>query len=143
MIVLDTDHLSVLEHRDSPRAFELQARLEAEPLAKLFTTVVSLEEQMRGWLALIARYSQVEQQVAYYSRLLSMHGFFSGWQMLPFDVDAASEFQRLRSEGVRIGTMDLKIASIVLSRNAILLSANLSDFEQVPGLRVENWLVGN
>ena len=143
MIVLDTDHLSVLEHRDSPQAFALQARLEAEPPTELFTTVVSLEEQMRGWLALIARYSQVEQQVAYYSRLLSMHGFFSGWQMLPFDVDAAREFQRLRSEGVRIGTMDLKIASIVLSRKAILLSANLSDFEQAPNLRVENWLAGN
>jgi tRNA(fMet)-specific endonuclease VapC len=143
MIVLDTDHLSVLEYRDSPRAFELQARLEAESPTELFTTVVSLEEQMRGWLALIARYSHVEQQVAYYSRLLSMHGFFSGWQLLPFDADAAREFQRLRSQGVRIGTMALKIASIVLSRNAILLSANLSDFEQVPGLRVENWLLGN
>lgn len=143
MIVLDADHLSVLEHRDSPRAFELQSRLEAEPPAELFTTVVSLEEQMRGWLALIARYTLVEQQVAYYSRLLLMHGFFSGWQMLPFDTDAAREFQRLRSAGVRIGTMDLKIASIALSRNATLLSANLADFEQVPGLRVENWLAGN
>jgi tRNA(fMet)-specific endonuclease VapC len=140
MIVLDTDHLSVLEHRDSQRAFGLQTRLDAEPTTELFTTVVSLEERLRGWLALLARYSQVEQQVAYFSHLISMHGFFAGWQMRPFDADAAREFQRLRSDGVRIGTMDLKIASIVLSRNAILLSANLSDFQQVPNLRVENWL---
>ena len=36
--------------------------------------------------------------------------------------------------------MDLKIACIALVHNALLLSANLRDFQQVPGLRVENWL---
>jgi len=41
---------------------------------------------------------------------------------------------------VRIGSMDLKIASIALVHNALVLSANLQDFQKVPGLRVENWL---
>ena len=36
--------------------------------------------------------------------------------------------------------MDLKIASIALANGVLLLSANLRDFEQVPNLRVENWL---
>ena len=36
--------------------------------------------------------------------------------------------------------MDLKIASIVLVHDATLLSRNLRDFRQVPGLRVEDWL---
>jgi predicted nucleic acid-binding protein len=36
--------------------------------------------------------------------------------------------------------MDLKIASIVVVDNGTLLSANLRDFEKVPGLRVESWL---
>ena len=36
--------------------------------------------------------------------------------------------------------MDLKIASICLVRDGLLLTRNLSDFEKVPGLRVENWL---
>jgi tRNA(fMet)-specific endonuclease VapC len=35
--------------------------------------------------------------------------------------------------------MDLKIAAIVLSRNALLLSKDLADFGQVPGLQVEDW----
>jgi predicted nucleic acid-binding protein len=39
-----------------------------------------------------------------------------------------------------IGTLDLKIASIALEHAAMLLSANARDFEQVPGLRVEDWL---
>jgi tRNA(fMet)-specific endonuclease VapC len=41
---------------------------------------------------------------------------------------------------IRIGTMDLKIASICLAHDALLLSRNRVDFEKVPGLRVENWL---
>jgi predicted nucleic acid-binding protein len=37
-------------------------------------------------------------------------------------------------------TIDLKIAAIVLRHSATLLSANLRDFRQVPGLSVEDWL---
>jgi len=35
--------------------------------------------------------------------------------------------------------MDLRIAAIVLSRDATLLSGNLADFREVPGLKVEDW----
>lgn len=40
----------------------------------------------------------------------------------------------------RIGTMDLKISAIALSHDALLLSRNLVHFQQVPGLKIENWL---
>ena len=36
--------------------------------------------------------------------------------------------------------MDLKIAAIAVSHDALLLSRNLVHFQKVPGLRVENWL---
>jgi len=35
---------------------------------------------------------------------------------------------------------DLKIAASALVNSALLLFANRTDFERVPGLRVENWL---
>jgi predicted nucleic acid-binding protein len=35
--------------------------------------------------------------------------------------------------------MDLKIASIAISRKAILVSRNLKDFETVPNLVVNDW----
>ena len=40
------------------------------------------------------------------------------------------------------GTQDLKIASTAIAQDALLLSANLRGFEQVPGLNVEDWLYG-
>jgi tRNA(fMet)-specific endonuclease VapC len=36
--------------------------------------------------------------------------------------------------------MDLKIATIALVHDALLLSANLRDFQQVPDLRVADWI---
>ena len=59
--------------------------------------------------------------------------------MLPFDQRTAATFARLRRQRVRIGTMDLKIAAIALEHNALVLSGNVRDFQQVPGLRVEDW----
>lgn len=35
--------------------------------------------------------------------------------------------------------MDVRIASIVLANDALLISRNLRDFERVPGLGVEDW----
>ena len=64
MILLDTDHLSLLQARDAPVAFALQARLEALPPDEVVTTVITLEEQMRGWLALIHRVTDTQRQVA-------------------------------------------------------------------------------
>jgi tRNA(fMet)-specific endonuclease VapC len=140
MMVLDTDHISVLQHADSPEAGKLIARLEASPPKEIFTTAITLEEQSRSWLSLINRYSDVRQQVAYYDRLTVMFDFFASWQVLPFDSQAAEEFLRLRAMRVRIATTDLKIAAISITRNAVLLSRNLRDFQRVPGLGVDNWL---
>ena len=58
-------------------------------------------------------------------------------------IDADSGHRRLealKQARTRVGTMDLKIASIAMANTATLLSRNLSDFERVPGLRVEDWL---
>jgi tRNA(fMet)-specific endonuclease VapC len=139
-MILDTDHISVLQHEDSPEAIALTRRLDALAKTEIATTVVTLEEQSRSWLSLIGRYSDVRQQVAYYDRFAAMFDFFAGWQVLRFEERAAVEFQRLRSERVRIATTDLKIAAIALTSGATLLSRNLKDFNKVPALRVENWL---
>lgn len=42
----------------------------------------------------------------------------------------------------KLGTMDLKIASITITKDATLLTRNLSDFKQIQGLKVEDWSSG-
>ena len=50
MITLDTDHLSILQHRDNPRALAVRERLGQLPLTTdVATTIISFEEQ-NAWL---------------------------------------------------------------------------------------------
>lgn len=139
MVVLDTDHMSVLERRDQPGGISLRPRLAPLPPEEVVTTIISYEEQMCGWMAYLARTRSVAHQVAAYRRLLQHLDNYRRIPVLAFDEVAAVIFQRLRRARLRIGTMDLKIAAIVLSREATLLSRNLADFRQVPSLQVEDW----
>jgi tRNA(fMet)-specific endonuclease VapC len=50
-------------------------------------------------------------------------------------------YQDLKSQRIRIGTQDLRIASIVLAHEGVLLSRNARDFDRVPNLIIENWTI--
>ncbi len=138
MILLDTDHISVLQRPSS--ANRLSNRLIAS--GEVFsTTAITLEEQSRSWISLLGQYSSdLPRQVVCYDRLVEMFAFFSHWRIYSFSAAAAGEFRRLREQKVRMATSDLKIASIAIVENAILLTANARDFERVPRLKFENWL---
>lgn len=140
MILLDTDHLTVLQFTENPRCRALQDRLHASADRRHATSVVSFEEQTRGWLAEINRHRDFHKQIPGYQRLLKLMEFFAEWEIVAFDERAARQCEHLRKQRIRIGTQDLKIAAIALVHNALLLSANLSDFRRVPDLQVENWL---
>jgi tRNA(fMet)-specific endonuclease VapC len=140
MIVVDTSYISLFQYPEESRASELRQRLMASPDRDIVTTAITPEEQMRGWLSAIHGQRDVHRQVKYYERLMGLFRFYADWRILPFDDLAADQFKSLRSQRIRIATMDLKIASIVLVHDATLLSTNLRDFEKVPLLRVEDWL---
>ena len=140
MILLDTDHVNVLKYPDHPQFVTLTTQLNAAADPDVATTVITIEEQMRGWLAWINRSDDVQRQVPAYQELLRLFDFYSRWQVMAFDDQAAKTFQALRRSRIRIGTMDLKIAAIALVHDALLLSANLRDFQRVPNLRVANWI---
>jgi tRNA(fMet)-specific endonuclease VapC len=139
MIVLDTDHMSLLERGESPSASRLQARLATLPPELRTTTIVSFEEQMRGWMAYLAKSRTVARQVDAYKRLQRQLDTYANMKLLGFDERAATEFQRLMKARIRIGTLDLRIAAIALSQDATLLTRNTSDFAKVPGLKFEDW----
>ena len=141
MILLDTDHFSVVTDGRHRLHSQLIARLSDvdDPVA---IPVIAVEEQLRAWLAQIHRIRDVHQQVSPYDRLVRLLETLGEWDVAKWSNEAASEFARLRRERIRIGTQDLKIAALAIVNDALLLSANLRDFEQVPGLNAEDWLYG-
>lgn len=70
MIVLDTDHLSLLQHPEGPKTQRLLGRMNEYPDEEFATTAVSLEKQFRGWLAFINRITDIHQQIPGYERLV-------------------------------------------------------------------------
>ena len=141
MILLDSDHLTLLKYPDSERGVRLKDRLRNQPPEEVVAvSIVSVEEQMRGWLAAIAKERQATRQVPGYRELARLFEYFRAFTIPLFDDPAAAQFDNLRAAKIRLGTMDLKIAAIALVNQALLLTANRRDFEQVPGLRVQNWL---
>ena len=140
MILLDTDHLTIMAFPESEQHANLTTRMALSSEPVFATTIVNAEEQLRGWLAKISRHHTPRQQVAPYEHLQKLLDFLRLFPSIAFDEPAAAEFERLRKAKIRIGSSDLKIACIALVHNVLLLSANLRDFRQVPGLRIENWL---
>lgn len=128
MLVLDTDHLSLLMWKGSSQSIHLQSLLDNSSDQEVVTTIISYEEQVRGWLALSSKARLASQLVEYYRRLnLHLEGF-RALEVLEFDRTASAILEDLKRARIRIGTMDLRIAAIVLSRGATLPPGTSSTF---------------
>lgn len=138
MLVLDTDHLSELEV-SSPAGLRLLARMD-KAHDDAVITAVTCEEQLRGWLAEIRRYTQPRKQIAAYARLIRNVESHARWPILLMDEESVTVFESLEKKLLRVGTNDLKIAAIALAHDATLLTRNSVDFSKVPSLKYENWL---
>ena len=133
--ILDTDTVT---HQQMGRESVLR-RLTAVPPAAVFTTVVTLREQLRGRLTAVDQASEGADLLLAYDRLLATVRYFAHVNVLPFTPAAAAALQKLRDQRIRIGTQDLRIAAIVLAAGGTLVTSNRRDFEKVPGLTIEDW----
>jgi tRNA(fMet)-specific endonuclease VapC len=140
MYLLDTDHITILDRGGQP-AQQLLKKLAAITSSEVATTIITYEEQMRGWLSYIAKTSSIEVQVVAYRRLEKHLANYRTIPIVGFDEKAGQVFQELRVTYPRLGSMDLKIAAISMVNQAILLTRNLSDFGQIAGLRAEDWTI--
>lgn len=116
MIIVDSDHLSILRYHNSERALKLIARLDRATEKPIATSIANDEEAMRGWLSAIAKERQIERQLSAYRELAELFIFFSGYTIALLDGKAAGFFNGFRKSGVRIATMDLKTACIALAK---------------------------
>ncbi|WP_417813654.1 PIN domain-containing protein [Thalassospira alkalitolerans] len=74
----------------------------------------------------------------------STHSKTARLTVLNFDANAAGHYGDIRSilekQGNIIGPYNLMIAGHARSQGLTLVTNNLREFEQVDGLRVENWV---
>jgi tRNA(fMet)-specific endonuclease VapC len=135
LYVLDSDHLSLYQRGHEP----LGQRLLTIPPEQIAITVISAEELIRGRLAQIRKASQPQERVYAYYWFTKTLEFLRDFMVLSYDTQAEAYFQSLFAQRIRIGTQDLKIAAIVLSKQAVLVTRNHQDFERVQGLALEDW----
>jgi tRNA(fMet)-specific endonuclease VapC len=64
--------------------------------------------------------------------------------VLDFDADCAKQFGRVRGQllqqGISVGRVDLMIGCVALVHNLTLVTHNTADFQNIPGLRLNDWL---
>ena len=140
-VLLDTDHLSILQRRTQPHCERLRHRLDRLPSDDIATTIVCHQEQFAGWQAYLNQSKTDDEIVHAYGELELMWRFFRKMNVVSFTSETQARFVSLRKLKIRIPTLDLRIASVALVTDSLLLSRNLKDFRQVPGLNVEDWSV--
>jgi tRNA(fMet)-specific endonuclease VapC len=90
MYILDTDHMSLLERASSHEAQRLHFRLKNLLPEERVTTIISFEEQVRGWMSLLAKARDLEQQIFAYEKLKRALNNYSKIEVLDFNNQAAA-----------------------------------------------------
>ncbi|KJH72035.1 nucleic acid-binding protein, contains PIN domain protein [Aliterella atlantica CENA595] len=136
--MLDTDHLS-LYGRNHPQVIaQLQANSE-----QIATTAINVEEQVKRRLAQVAEAKSKDGSALTnaYQRLVETIMLLSEFQVLKYNAESCAIYQSLKAQRIKVGTQDLRIASITLAHNGILVTINLQDFNQVPNLITQKWSI--
>ena len=70
--------------------------------------------------------------------------FFIGINILDFDSSSAMEYGRIRADlrkkGTPISQPDMLIAAHAKSKNLIVVTNNIKEFERITDLQIEDWL---
>ena len=141
MILLDTQHVSHMQRLDDPIGERLSEKLAKVGDEHFRIAIISPYEQIRAVVGRINRVIDARES-SYLLSLERLLTYYASWigRILPLDDSARAILRGFSPKLTRdIGAMDARIAAIALRHNATLLTANLSDFRQVPGLLVEDW----
>jgi tRNA(fMet)-specific endonuclease VapC len=132
MICLDTNVvIAFLNGR--PRG--LVERFEREMLHGVFALSVITLFELRYGVTRSTRRNENNERLAIFLQLPI--------SVLAFETEDAGEAGEIRAAleraGTPIGPYDILIAAQARRRDALLVTANISEFARVPGLQVEDW----
>jgi tRNA(fMet)-specific endonuclease VapC len=135
LYVLDTDILQLYQEGNP----KVVSRVRAVAPGERAIAVVTVEEQLSGWYTQLRQAKAPEKLAWAYRRLAATVRFLAHIEILDFDEAAIHRCEQLKKLKLKVRKMDLRIAATVLERDAILVTRNQRDFQQVPGLRSEDW----
>lgn len=133
--VLDTDSISLFQQNHPA----LVQRIRNTNPDQLSTTVITIEEQLRGRLHMVRRSPSDTALISAYAALRKTVAFFNSVTVLDFTPAAQAVYADLLRQKIRIGTQDLRIAAIALAAQSTLVTRNQRDFSQVPSLPIVDW----
>lgn len=136
--ILDTDIVGFIQQAHPTVLHHLSALSSADVVA---TTIITIEEDIGGWLPACRRARGGPARAQAYARLQKALRFYQRVAWLPFNDAAATLFDQLRAQKLRLGTNDLCIAAIALSVGGVLVTRNSKDFRRIPGLVMEDWTI--
>ena len=136
--ILDTNTVTLLQYENN----QIIQRIRAVGNSSIFVTTITLEEQLKGRLAIINKCNSNKnlQGLASAHRNLKLtQNFFCSVNLLEFNQEACESYQKLRQQKINSGSQDLRIAAIALVNQAIVVTQNYKDFIKVPNLSIEDW----
>jgi tRNA(fMet)-specific endonuclease VapC len=138
MYLLDTDTLSHLYSGNVNVVRNLKAIEDSE----VGITIITKAEVLRGRIDYVLKAENGANLLKAQELLFRTEELLSQLLIVPISQAASLEFERLRgvSKYRKIGRADLLIASIILVHRATLVTRNKRHFQQIPGLRIENWV---
>ena len=138
MYLLDTDTLTHLHAGNSNVVKQLNT-VEDDLIA---ITIITKIEVLRGRIDYVLKADTGEKLIKAQELLFRTEELLNQLPIIPINQLAADEFNRLRaiSKLRKIGQADLLIASITLVNRAILVTRNLRHFQQIPGIKVVDWV---
>jgi tRNA(fMet)-specific endonuclease VapC len=135
LFVLDSDILCLFQEGDS----QVKAQVARCGLGEVAVSVITVDEQLRGWFSLVRRAKKPSQIAFAYDHLARNVSDLSQARILSYSEAAIARFESLLKAKLGVRANDLRIAAIALEHEATVVTRNLRDFTMIPGLNVEDW----
>ena len=133
LILLDT-HICVYLINRRPGFERVLRRISGRSIGEICISAITVAE-LRFGVAKSARGN---------ANAIALDEFLSRFELLDYPVEASVSYGKIRTEleraGTLIGNNDLLIASHALAIKANVVTANISEFQRVKGLKVLDWL---
>jgi tRNA(fMet)-specific endonuclease VapC len=138
MYLLDTNILTAL-HAGNSKVITAIERLDDPQIA---ITIITKVELIQGRISFLLKATSGQDLLRAQNLLSQTESLLAELEIVPFDRAAIEQFDLLLTNKSlrKSGRADLLIASIVLANRATLVSRNLKDFQNIPNLKLVNWM---